>query len=1131
MNVHIRRYGVLLLAALLVAFAVPAFAQEATIVGTVTDPTGAVIPNVTITIANTETGQTRNIASNEAGQFVVPNLRIGNYTVKAESSGFKTETKTGIVLNVGDRIRIDFQMQVGETRESVSVAAEAVRVQSDSSEVSDVISGKQVSQLAVNSRNLYQLVTLTPGVSSELSSDYNAPIPVGSNANQSFNGQRPDHNNWLIDGGESYDRGSGGKSAIMPSIDAIAEFRALTSNYTAEYGLNSGGTVVMVFKSGTKDFHGTLWEFFRNDALDATPYFINLAGGKKPPFRFNTYGFNIGGPVVLPGYNKERNKTFFFYNMEWRKIRQQTVVTPNTAPNAWRNGDFSSLLPATQLHVPANISPALTAKFAAAGLHPGDPFPNNQIPSSLFDANALAFLKSGALPLPTSGDKFIGTGSAPTDVREELVRVDHQFSEKFSVFGHWVSEAINQNYATSMWSGDSYPTIGNTFGNPSFSGVVRATYIISPSLVNETSFNYNGNRINITPVGVYKRTSDFNVPELYSSNNLTRFPTINWQKQLNTAYDSASWPWKNKADDYQVRNDFSWTHGRHSFKFGGQYMRYNKLQDLFGNTQGNFNFDGHFTGADFSDFLLGLASNYSELAVQDSGRWDNNSFSLYGQDTWRVNNRLTLNLGLRWDGMPHAFEENNRMSNFYPNLYNPAQAPTYLADGSLNPAGPGFKTVSGVPLSSTPFYMNGIAIAGQGVPTGLVKNFWNNWGPRVGFAYDVTGNGKTVVRGGFGIMYERVQGNDVYNGGGNPPFSFNPSITNVLFSSPTTSIATGQTATAPIYPGQVTGLAYSNYKAPTSNQWSFGVQRELWPRAVLSVSYVGNVNSHQNIYRNVNLPLLSDPRRADVVSGKVGINDIRPFLGFSDIRLSENSEGSWYNSLQTNFRMDVTHGLSLQFAYTYAKAMDYGGTGVGGGDLNNASNPFNLRYDLGPAAMDRTHIAVMNYVYDLPIFKNTTNKALRNTLGGWQLSGISTFETGFPLTPGMPLDNLGLGNTWIANRPDVIGALTYPHTRLQWFSTSSFAAPTGLNFGNAGKGIIRGPGRQNWDMSLFKTFAGIPWFGNPEGARFEFRFETFNSFNHTQFNGISTSKTAGDFGQVTSAFSPRTMQLGLKFIF
>lgn len=1123
-NLSCRRF--LLASLLLFVFASLAAAQEATVVGTVTDSTGAVVPGVTITIMNVDTGVVRTITSNETGQYVVPDLKIGKYSVKAESAGFKVSERTGIVLAVGDRARVDFQMQVGDTRESVTINAEAIRVQSESSEVSNVITTRQVSELAVNSRNLYQLVTLTPGVASELSSDFNLPIPVGSNANQSFNGQRPDHNNWLIDGGESYDRGSGGKMAVMPSMDAIAEFRALTSNYSAEYGLNSGGTVTMVFKSGTKDFHGTLWEFFRNEKLDATPFFTNLSGGTKPPLRFNTYGFNVGGPVILPHYNKNRNKTFFFYNQEWRKIRQQTVVTANTASDAWRSGDFSSLLPTTQLTVPTNISPALTAKFAQFGLNPGDKFENNKIPAGLFDANAVAFLKTGALPLPNAANRFIGTGSQPTDFREELVRIDHQFTDKFSVFGHWVAEAISQGYATSMWSGDSYPTIGNTFGNPSYSGVVRATYIINPNLVNETSFNYNGNRINITPTGIYKRTADFNVPELYASNSLSRFPTINWQKQMGTAFDGASWPWSNKADDYQFRNDVSWTRGSHNLRFGGQYMRYNKVQDLFGNTQGNVSFDGRFTGADFSDFLLGLASNYQELALQDSGRWDNNSFSFYGQDNWRVNNRLTLNLGLRWDAMPHAFEENNRMSNFYPNLYDRSQSPRFLPNGSLDPTGPGFQTVSG-----TPFYMNGIAIAGQGVPNGLVKDFWNNWGPRLGFAYDVGGKGKTVIRGGFGLMYERIQGNDVYNGGPNPPFSYTAAVTNVLLSSPTTTIATGETAASPIFPGQVQGLASANYKNPSSRQWSFGVQRELWPRAVLSVSYVGNSNSHQNIYRNINAPLPSDPRRADVVAGTLSVDRIRPYLGFSDIRLGENSEGSWYHSMQTNFRMDVTNGLTLQFAYTYSKSIDYTTGGVGGGDLGNATNPYDLSYDRGPSPMDRTHMAVLNYVYQIPIFNETKNKLLKSTLGGWQISGISTFVTGFPLTPTMPTTNLGMGNNWLANRPDVVGQLTYPQTRLQWFSPSAFAAPAALQFGSAGKGIIRGPGRQNWDMSLFKSFAGIPFPGNPEGARFEFRFETFNTFNHTQWNGLSLSRTASDFGQVTSAFNPRTVQLGAKFIF
>ena len=1128
---HVRLRQSLLLCILALAFAFHAAAQEATIVGTITDPTRSSIQGAQITITNNETSAVRRTVSNESGQFTVPSLANGKYTVKAEAAGFKASQQNDIVLDVGAHARIDFQLQVGETKESVTVEAEAIRVQSDSSEVSEVITGQQMSLLATDGRNLVNLAALTPGVSSTVS-DFNGPSAQGSGFSISFNGQRPDHNVWLVDGGENYDRGSGGKFNIMPSIDAVAEFRALTSNYSADYGLNSGATLSLVFKSGARDFHGSAWEFFRNNDLDAVNYFTNAAAQKVPELRYNVPGFNIGGPVILPHYNHDRNKTFFFYNMEWRRMIQGSSPTVQMPSAAMENGIFPANSPIT-VPTAASLNPAELSRFTSLGLVPGQPFPNNTIPSSLISPLATAFMGLKIYPSPntTSGGfpAYNGGVNAPTYVGEQIVRIDHHFSDKFWIFGHWVSEQLSQNYATTLWSGSNVPTVGDVFSNPSWSGVVHATYTISPTLVNEVAFNYAGNNINVTPNGTFARTTAVDPPQLFPSNALSRLPGINISTGLANNYDASSFPWVNNYRSYQPRDDLSWTHGRHSLKFGGQYMYNVKNQELFGDSQGAYAFNGTYTGAGFADFLLGYAATYNELAVQDSGDWHSKTIALYAQDNWRVNNRLTLNLGMRWEGIPHTYELNNRMSNFYPQLYNPADAGVFLpGSGNLSPSSPGLAAGVGA-ANSLLLYQNGIGITGQnGVPRDIVQNHWNNWGPRLGFAYDPSGDSKTVIRGGFAIMYERVQGNDVYNMGPNAPFSASPTVSNVYFNNPLESVKTGQTATAPITTTGITGESQYNYKNPTVYQWSMGVQREIWHGAVAQASYVGNVGTHQNEAIDINAPLYSSAtlaQRLQVASGTIPVDTIRPYPGFGQILLYEDAGRSKYNSLQVEFRAQAAKNLTLQLAYTYSKTYDTStGVAVNGneGDLGTISNPYNRQYDWGLSTYDRPNVFLADYVWNIPIFNNSTG-AMKTILGGWTLSGIVTAESGVAYTETMSNAGLGMGGN-VTQRPDLNGSLSYPQTLTQWFNAAAFTAPAAGVFGNEGKGVIRGPGRDNWDVSLFKDFAFN------ERAGLTLRFESFNTFNHTQWNGLNTTFGSGA-GAITSAFDPRIFQLGAKVHF
>ena len=1136
---HGRVRSLLLFGLLVAGLSLCASAQTATVVGTITDPSGSVVPNVTVTATHVETGQVRTTKASDAGQYLFADLPLGHYSIKAEAAGFGVAQKNDIVLNVGDRARIDFDLKMGAASETITVEADSVRVQTEHGEVSSVITGQQITQLATNGRSMYSLANLTPGASSG-QADFQTPTPVGGDAAMSFNGQRMSHNLYMLDGAESSDRGGGGGSDVMPSLDSLGEFRMLTSNYGAEYGLSSAATMTAVIRSGSKQFHASAWEFTRNDAFDARNYF-NPAPAKVAELRFHTYGFNVGGQAPF----WKSHPTFFFYNMEWRSLIQGQILNQTVPLPSTYGGNFGSTL----ITVPTNVSPAILAQYAADGLTPGNPSRTTRFRQILLDPNAQALLAAGIFPAPTSGKQFIGGNNVPTKVREEVARVDHQFTDKFSIFGHWVSEQISQNFGTAMWSDDNLPTASNTFGNPSYSGVIHTTYAISPRLLNEVAFNYNGNRIAIIPQGIVERPTGFTTPRLFTGpNNLNRIPEIKLDGATGAKYATASWPWNNKADDYQIRDDISWTKGAHQLKMGGSWAIYKKIQDLFGQTQGFFTFNNNYTGVDFADFLLGYAQSYNELAVQDSGKWNNVSWAAYIQDNWRATKRLTLNLGLRWDGVPHTYEANNRMGNFYPGLYNPADAAVILPDGSISPASPGLGTSPNPILAGQQFYLNGIGIPGKnGIPKGLVDNHWAAFGPRVGFAYDLTGQGKTVIRGGFGTMYERIQGNDMYNAGPNIPFSTSVTFNNgVLLANPSTSVSTGATLTAPITVADITGLDRQQYKLPVTYQYSVGVQQGFGAKSVLSVSYVGNQSRHQNDYRETNLP--DQSLLPSIAAGTApSYNTLVPFLGFHSIKQSETVQNGHYNSLQAEFRSQMTRDLSLQAAYTLSKAYDPATGANNVGDLNNVSNPYNIAYDNGPSNLDRRHIAFVNFIYEIPFLKNSSNTFLKSTVGGWQVSGVVSITSGNPIniteggitncaqvpTPSQCTGSLvGTANITSVlpntnNRPNVNGSVGTPHSVNSWFDASAFSPTAAGEFGNMPRNSVYGPGRQNWNVAFFKSFV----FSESRGSRLELRAETFNTFNHTQFKDVSNTFTNSNFGAVTSAHDPREIQLGVKVIF
>jgi Carboxypeptidase regulatory-like domain len=1141
---------VLLLAVLGLGFSgVTAYAQaNSEITGIVADQTGAIIPGAHLTLTNVSTGSTVTTDANGTGLFEFPALNVGTYNLKATAKGFVTYVSKGLVLNVSQVLRADVKMQIGAATTTVTVEADALQVQTDENVISTTIDSQQVEKIATENRNFAALAAMGLGVSSELPAS-NTPTSVAANFTLSINGLRQSHNIWLIDGGEADDRGGAGGMDIMPSQDAIAQFQVLSSNYPPDYGISSGATISLALKSGGEHYHGEAWEFNRNTDYDANNYFNKLTNPVQPrtPLHYNIFGANVGGPL-LPMFQHPR-KTFFFWNEEWRRIIQSGGVLNNATldandfPTAGQDLHYvSPAFKATTLVVPTIGDPAFNAKLAADGLTPGGSFPGNVIPANLFDPNAVIYLNSGIVPHPnTSNDYFIEGVSLPIYVRDDIARVDHNINDKWKIFGHYMHDSVTQGYGAPElgWTSYSYPTVTSTLSNPSNSAAIKLSGSISPSLLVEASFNYDGNIINITDQGG-ELASGFDPNRFFQTTNPNMPGITSFGAPYNTSEDTASAPWHNAAEDFEPRLDVSYTRGKHAMKLGFSYNRYTKNQQLFGDAQGAYSF-GNLSGDGFMDMLMGLASSFSQYQATPIRHYVNQTTSAWVEDNWHVSPRLSLQIGLRYDALPHAWERNNAVANFNPEAYQAGAEPEWNSDGSMNSAGPGFYTPAGM---TVPFYLNGMELAGQyGFPKGLVTNRYGTLQPRIGFSEDIFGDGKTVLRGGFGTFFERMQGNDIYNAATNPPFAYNPKATNVYFSDPHTSWQTGETALTPVFASGLTNLAL-NYPPPAVAQFSFGVQHQLAPSMIWVVQYVGNLAWHQNIEEQINNFPLDTPMsiRADAgdPSNKSGTNPgganlanseiYRTYQGYDSINEETNNTNGSYNGFQTGLRLQNKHGLSGELDYTYSHEID-----ITSYDLDGVSNPWNLKYDKGSGALDRRQILSANYIYNLPVYAHG-NGLTHSLLGGWELAGTAVFQTGTIVSnQGLGLnvgyDTIGLDGGY-TNRPDQVAPIHYTKKGLQWFDPSSFAAPNpawagGLNqgFGDTRKDSVVGPGNVNFDTSLYKSFAVT------EGSHVELRFESFNTFNHTQFNSVDSKLGDGNFGQVTGTMDPRTLELGAKFVF
>jgi len=1211
---------------------VGAFAQaNSDVTGIVTDQTGAVVAGANVVLTETATGAAHTTVASGTGLYDIAGLNPGAYNLKVTAKGFETYAQTGIVVNVSGTFRVDVKLTVGSQEQTVTVVADALTVQTDSNVVSTLISSEEITSIATENRNFAALASLGLGVSSALP-DSNTPMAAagGSSFTISANGLRQSHNIWLIDGGESDDRGGAGGMALMPAQDSIAEFTMMTSNYPPDYGISSGATFSLSLKSGTQQFHGTAYEFNRNTDYDANDYFnhFNGANNARAVLNYNIYGFNVGGPLYIPKtYNTNKQKTFFFWNEEWRNIKQAAGTNvQNTLPAgnyptglsstgyvspAFGNHDLSMKAgPVEGIIVPLATTvsdPAFKTRLATncPTCVQGSPFPGNsatnpsqggKIPAAMMDQNMVKYLAIGVLPpVGNSNDQSVEVVPAPLKIRDDVVRVDHKFNDKWQLLVHYMHDNQTDNNAHTFlgWDWSSYNSITSSEISPSYSAAVKLSGMITPNLLVEGSLNYDGNIIDIDNNAKSNTPAGWTAGSFFANGRTTEIPNMSgFGSPYGTGEQMGSAPWHNAAQDIEPKLDLSYTMGKHAMKYGFSYNRYTKNQQLFGSANGSYSLGGDSGGKQYSgngslaacqppsagwsatnpapancvigdgivDALLGLAGSYSQQNAQPIDHYVNFTPSIYAMDNWHVTPRLTLQLGLRWDALPQAYERNNLVSNFNPDHYQPSQAVSWVAGGSMLSTGPGFETVT-VGGVTTPAYLNGMDLAGSGgTPRQLVTNVYNTVQPRIGFSEDLFGNGKTVIRGGVGTFYERLQGNLIYNSATDSPFAFSPNANQVYFDNPHTSLIDGSTVSTPFFDSGEYNMAES-FPDPAVAMFSLGVQHELAPSIVAVVQYVGNIAWHQEQYANMNNFPLTTPlgvrykngggittdQGVSTADGKTPVGNLlltagqghianisdswRTYQGYGGITSMINNTNGSYNGFQTGVRIQNRWGLSGEVDYTWSHEMDIQ-------SYDNScctSNPWNLRYDKGAGALDRRHILSANYIYKMPFF-NKSQGLVKTIAGGWQLAGTVTAETGTPVTlSGTGGDTVGLGGGY-NNRPNVSGKMSYPKNIKGWFYTTKVSYPAALwnggqnlGFGNAHKDAMVGPGRLNFTTSLYKAFAIT------ERAHFELRFESFNTFNHAQFNGVNSgyggSPTANNFGWLNSDWGPRTLELGGKFVF
>ena len=1101
------------------------------ITGTVRDPQGAAVPKAEVTITDEKTGVSRTISATDDGFYNATSLPAGIYTVSTAPAGFKKTLTTGVELHVNENKTVNLDLQVGQVTETVTVTSEAAPVELRSGEVSSLISEKQVTELPLNGRNYAQLALMVPGVSPVTQAGAGGAFATrgtGLNAgvDMSVNGNQSNSNLWTVDGVNNMDVGSNRTLLVFPSIDSIQEFRVERNSFSAEFGQAQGAVVNLITKGGSNDFHGSAFEFLRNDALNANSFFLNRAGQPKPQLEYNNFGGNFSGPIV-------KNRIFFFWSEEWRRERRGQVLSAKVPTAAEKTGDFSGPLTSALPHIPGTTNP----------------FPNNRIPAAQLSPAGLALVKLFPNPTGPGVGDWATSQLQPIDTRQDSIRGDITLTDKMNLMVRYINEKWDHSGASGNFWGDApYPTIASDWSQPSHSFAVKLTNTLTSKAVNEFQFSIAGNDIIITTSPDSQALEDeiaSKIPTVFPKDPGDiggKIPSLFWgvDGYANIWHQA---PWANREDLYIWKDDFSLVKGTHDLKFGGLFSHNFKDEPGVGggggNQQATIQGCGLQTGNCIADLLLKdtVLVNYAEIATTEiaNGRW--RDFEAYGNDTWKLHPRVTLTMGLRYSMFTPAWEADNRISNFLPSLYN----------------GTDFNT--------------GLVTADEAIGLGLgrstINTYKQGWQPRMGLAWDVFGTGQTAVRLGFGRYMSRSNViEDLLRLTGNPPWTTTVSAGSgwngegtTLANCPTCrsldTINPGlKTNVAGVNPNAGFNAIDPNFRPPESYQWNLTISHQLFKDTVLEASYIGNHGLHiwrRNVNRNDIAPNLAcrgtacdgsnASARLQLSRASLGVAspvdnvvhdsgvltaDNRLLRGIGNITTDESNGNSSYHAMQLWLNRRFTNRLAFQAAYTWGHAIsDVALTSF----TNTTSDPFNFASDKGDADLDRRHTFVGNLVYVLPSFKQW-GKAAEYALGDWQLNGIISYFGATPIDITTGANTIGTASA-VGQRPNYTGAPLYLDTgdSTRHLNPAAFARPAPGQLGTLGKGSVRGTPITNVDLSVAKNWRFKERYG------FQFRAEFFNLLNHVNFVGFDTDIRNTTFGTLNSAQASREAQFGFKFTF